>query len=241
MEKTSRHNFAATWTATGGDDGGWWWRADQRRNKRSIGEVKWWRGSSANPCATDNAARPRGVAVTGTSGLFVVSAVSSWWPAPWWAARDRVPGCPIKVFLGRWQVGSAQLKDFLIFKTIQTCKIQIQCLLEVQNYLNFAWGFIWTWWTTLSIGPTSHSQQNSCYKFWNRFKFESSLKFKGVKTLWKKSGKFTENLSGLGIHKSEFSWVHLYARFWSYNTSVKRLDLKIRKEFEFQIQTTQHL
>jgi hypothetical protein len=56
-----------------------------------------------------------------------------------------------------------------------------------------------------------------------------------------KSGKFTKNLSGLGIHKSEFSWVHLYARFWSYNTSVKRLDLKIRKEFEFQIQTTQHL
>jgi hypothetical protein len=41
--------------------------------------------------------------------------------------------------------------------------------------------------------------------FWNRFKFEASMNFKGVQTLWKKSDKFTKILSQLDLHKSEFS------------------------------------
>jgi hypothetical protein len=55
------------------------------------------------------------------------------------------------------------------------------------------------------------------------------MNFKGVQTLWEKSGKFTKILSLLDIHKSEFIWAHLYARFWSSNTSVKRLGLKLKK------------
>jgi hypothetical protein len=55
------------------------------------------------------------------------------------------------------------------------------------------------------------------------------MNFKGVQTLWEKSGKFTKILSLLDIHKSEFSWAHFYARFWSSNTSVKRLGLKLKK------------
>jgi hypothetical protein len=47
------------------------------------------------------------------------------------------------------------------------------------------------------------------------------MNFKGVRTLWEKSDKFTKNLSQLVIHINEFSWAHLYAKIWSSNTSVK--------------------
>jgi hypothetical protein len=38
------------------------------------------------------------------------------------------------------------------------------------------------------------------------------MNLKRVQTLREKSGKFTKNLSQLVLHKSEFSWVHLYVR-----------------------------
>jgi hypothetical protein len=47
------------------------------------------------------------------------------------------------------------------------------------------------------------------------------MNFKGVQTLWEKSGKFTKILSEHDLHKSEFSWAHLDAKIWSSNTSVK--------------------
>jgi hypothetical protein len=37
------------------------------------------------------------------------------------------------------------------------------------------------------------------------------MNFKGVQTLWQKSGKFTKILSQYELHKSEFSWVHMYS------------------------------
>jgi hypothetical protein len=51
--------------------------------------------------------------------------------------------------------------------------------------------------------------------------FETSTNFKGVQTLWQKSGKFTKILSQLDLHKGEFSWVHLYAGNLSFYTNVK--------------------
>jgi hypothetical protein len=47
------------------------------------------------------------------------------------------------------------------------------------------------------------------------------MNFKGVQTLWEKSGKFTKIRSQHDLHKSEFIWAHLYAKIWSSNTSVK--------------------
>jgi hypothetical protein len=47
------------------------------------------------------------------------------------------------------------------------------------------------------------------------------MNFKGVRILWKKSGKFTKILSHLDIHKGEFSWVHSYTGNLSFYTSVK--------------------
>jgi hypothetical protein len=41
---------------------------------------------------------------------------------------------------------------------------------------------------------------------------ETSMNFKGVQTLWKKYGKFTKILTQNDLHKSEFSWAHLYAK-----------------------------
>jgi hypothetical protein len=38
------------------------------------------------------------------------------------------------------------------------------------------------------------------------------MNFKGVQTLWEIYGKFAKILSQHGIHKSEFSWAHLYAK-----------------------------
>jgi hypothetical protein len=38
------------------------------------------------------------------------------------------------------------------------------------------------------------------------------MNFKGVQTLWKKSGKFSKILSQYDLYKSEFSWAHLNAK-----------------------------
>jgi hypothetical protein len=67
------------------------------------------------------------------------------------------------------------------------------------------------------------------------------MNFKGVHTLWDKSGKFTKILSQHDIHKSEFSWEHLYAKIGVLIQLSKWINLKIRNDFEFEIQTTEHL
>jgi hypothetical protein len=67
------------------------------------------------------------------------------------------------------------------------------------------------------------------------------MTFKGVQTMWEKSGKFTKILSQYDIHKSEFSWAHLYAKIGLLIQASKGIDSKIRNEFEFEIQTTRHV
>jgi hypothetical protein len=47
------------------------------------------------------------------------------------------------------------------------------------------------------------------------------MNFKGVQTLWEKSGKFNKILPQQGIHEREFRWAHLCAKIWSSETSVK--------------------
>jgi hypothetical protein len=68
------------------------------------------------------------------------------------------------------------------------------------------------------------------------------MNFKGVQTLWKRSGRFTKILSQLDIHKGEFSWVYLYAGNLSFYTSVKWLGLKNKESLNlFEIPSSQHL
>jgi hypothetical protein len=66
---------------------------------------------------------------------------------------------------------------------------------------------------TFLFGTTSNSLRISSYNFWNKFKFESSLNFRGVQTFLEKSDKFSKILPSGDLHKSEFIWVYLYVRF----------------------------
>jgi hypothetical protein len=60
------------------------------------------------------------------------------------------------------------------------------------------------------------------------------MNFKGVQTLWEKSSKLTKILSQHGIHKSGFSWAHLYAKFHVPTQASKLSDSKIRNKFELK-------
>jgi hypothetical protein len=71
--------------------------------------------------------------------------------------------------------------------------------------------------------------------------FESSMNFEGVQTFWGKYDKFSKILYSLDIRKSEFIWVHLYARKSSSTQVPKGLGFNKRKEFEVEIQTLQYL
>jgi hypothetical protein len=73
-------------------------------------------------------------------------------------------------------------------------------------------GLYWNILNNFLNGSTSNSQQNLCYNFWNKLQFETSMNFKGVQTLQEKSGKFTKILTQHDLHKTEFSWAHLYAK-----------------------------
>jgi hypothetical protein len=59
------------------------------------------------------------------------------------------------------------------------------------------------------------------YKFWNKFKFESSLNFKGVQTFLEKSDKFSKIPSSHDILQYEFRLTHLYSNIKSFFTSEK--------------------
>jgi hypothetical protein len=67
--------------------------------------------------------------------------------------------------------------------------------------------------TTFLFRTTLNSLRITSYNFWNEFKFDSSLNFKGLQTFLEKYDKFSKLSSSQDIHKSEFSWVHLYVGF----------------------------
>jgi hypothetical protein len=67
------------------------------------------------------------------------------------------------------------------------------------------------------------------------------MNFKGVQTLWEKSDKFTKILSQYDLHKSEFSWAHLFVKIGVLTQASKWIASKIRNELEFEIPTTRHL
>jgi hypothetical protein len=65
----------------------------------------------------------------------------------------------------------------------------------------------------------------SSYKFWNKFKFEYSLNFKGVQTFLEKSDKFSKIPSSYDILKYEFRLTQLYSNIGSAFTGEKGLGL----------------
>jgi hypothetical protein len=59
------------------------------------------------------------------------------------------------------------------------------------------------------------------YKFWNKFKFEYSLNFKGVQTFLEKSDKFFKISSSNYTLEYNFTLTHLYSNIGSFFTSDK--------------------
>jgi hypothetical protein len=72
------------------------------------------------------------------------------------------------------------------------------------------------------LGTTSKSHRIESYKFWSKFKFESSLNFKGVQTFLEKHDKFSKIPSSHSIVEYEFTLTHLYSNIGSSFTSGKR-------------------
>jgi hypothetical protein len=63
--------------------------------------------------------------------------------------------------------------------------------------------------------PTSNSVKIASYKFWNKFKFESSFNFKRVQTFLEKSDKFYKIPYSHDILEYEFILTHLYSNIGS--------------------------
>jgi hypothetical protein len=64
--------------------------------------------------------------------------------------------------------------------------------------------------------------------------FEPSMNFKGSILLGKKSDKFSKIPARLHLHKSEFSWAHLYARKSSFTQLPKGDGLNKRKSLNLK-------
>jgi hypothetical protein len=60
------------------------------------------------------------------------------------------------------------------------------------------------------------------YKFWDKFKFESSMNFKGIQTFLKKSDKFYKIPYPHPILDYKFTLRHLYSNIGSFFTSGNR-------------------
>jgi hypothetical protein len=77
---------------------------------------------------------------------------------------------------------------FLIFKIFKhpNFDIRIGDLPDVQILPNFVGQHLGTQGATLLFVSTSKSQRIASYKFWDKFKFESSLNFKGIQTFLNK-------------------------------------------------------
>jgi hypothetical protein len=85
----------------------------------------------------------------------------------------------------------------------------------VQNSPNYSSRQIETQGATLLFGPTSESLRIASYKFWNKFKFQFSLNFKGVQTILEKSHKFSKISSSCDILEYEVTLTHLYSNIRS--------------------------
>jgi hypothetical protein len=75
---------------------------------------------------------------------------------------------------------------------------------------NFVGRHIGTQGATSIFVSSSKSQKIACYKFWEKFKFESSMNFKGIQTFLKKSNNFYKIPYPHPILDYKFTLTHLY-------------------------------
>jgi hypothetical protein len=75
---------------------------------------------------------------------------------------------------------------------------------------------------TFLSGSGSKSHRIASYKFWDKFKFEYSMNFKGIQTFLKKSAKIYKIPYPHPILDNEFMLTHLYSNIGSFFTSGNR-------------------
>jgi hypothetical protein len=143
---------------------------------------------------------------------------------PPWCHRVRMGVCWPGHAVTWHRVADNWARLFFVFSKLfnhPKYEIRIGILPDVQNSPNFAGRLFETYGATLHFGPTSKSNGISCYKFWNKFKFESYLNFKGVQNFLETSHKFSKIPSSHAIVEYEFKLSHLYSNFESSFTSGK--------------------
>jgi hypothetical protein len=77
----------------------------------------------------------------------------------------------------------------------------------------------WSTGSNLLFVSSSKSQRIASYKFWDKFKCESSMNFKGIQTFLKKSDKFYKIPYPHPIRDYKFTLTHLYSNIGSFFTS----------------------
>jgi hypothetical protein len=130
---------------------------------------------------------------------------------------------PVRLVKRHLRLTSGPRLYFVISKIFNHPNFQIRNgnLPDVQNTPNFVGIHFEKYGTTLLFGPTRSSLRISSYKFWNKFKFESSLNFKGVQTFLEKSDTFSKIPSLHDILEYEFRLTRLYPNIEGFFTSRK--------------------
>jgi hypothetical protein len=95
---------------------------------------------------------------------------------------SRAHGRPVRPVKRHLRLTSGPRLHFIISMIFSHPNFEIRNgnLPDVQNTPNFVGIHFKKYGTTLLFDPTRSSLRISSYKFWNKFKFESSLNFKGV-------------------------------------------------------------
>jgi hypothetical protein len=120
-----------------------------------------------------------------------------------------------------WAVGTQACRFSEFFKIFKHrhFDIQIGDLPYVQISLNFAGRQIVTQREISLFVSSSKSQMIANYRFWDTFKFESFMNFKGIQTFLKKSDKFYKIPYPHPILDYKFALTHLYSNIGSFFTS----------------------
>jgi hypothetical protein len=122
----------------------------------------------------------------------------------------------------RLTCGPEPFSDFLKIFKHPNFDIRIGDLPDVQISPNCAGRYLGTQGATLLLGSASKSQRIASYKFWDKFKFESSLNFKVIQSFQKKSDKLYKIPYPHLILDYKFTLTHLYSNIGSSFTSGNR-------------------
>jgi hypothetical protein len=166
--------------------------------------------STACPRVKIRPTRAREAAVAGSVELSAMSAVTARWPTLWQACGSSYQAGAVN---RKWAADKWVQPNLIFFQysnSVEICKFKMEVFPYSKN--------------SQILHKAILEYYSQLYKFFllqipkkNKVKnpgtdsiFEFSMNFKKVQTFWEKSKKFSKNLFWLDLHKSKFSWAHLY-------------------------------